>query len=80
MATIDCNVPVELDLNAMKSGEPDIAALRTLFAELEFTSLLKELLPVVVLTVSQYAEAKSPADVDAVLGALPFGGSLAIAV
>ncbi len=80
MATIDCNVPVELDLNAMKSGEPDIAALRALFAELEFTSLLKELLPVVELTESQYAEAKSPADVDAVLGALPFGGSLAIAV
>jgi len=80
MATIDCNVPVELDLNAMRSGEPDIASLRELFAELEFTSLLKELLPVVEVTEAQYAEAKSPADVEAVLGAIPAGDSLSIAV
>jgi DNA polymerase I len=80
MATIDCNVPVDLDLNAMRSGEPDIATLRELFAELEFTSLLKELLPVVEVTEAQYAEAKSPADVEAVLGAIPAGGSLSIAV
>src|SRR5437660_1491848 len=56
-ATIDCNVPVELDLNAMKSGAPDIAALRQLFGELEFSTLLKELLPVVEITEAQYAEA-----------------------
>jgi DNA polymerase-1 len=80
MATIDCNVPVELNLDAMKSGEPDIAALRPLFAELEFTSLLKELLPVVEVTEAQYAEAKSRADVDAVLKAIPAEGSLAVAV
>jgi DNA polymerase-1 len=80
MATIDCNVPVELDLNAMRSGEPDIGTLRELFAELEFTSLLKELLPVVEVTEAQYAEAKSPADVEAVLGAIPDRGSLSIAV
>jgi DNA polymerase I len=80
MATIDTNVPVELDLNAMTSGEPDVATLRELFAELEFTSLLKELLPVVEMTESQYAEAKSPADVDAVLKAVPSGGFLSIAV
>ena len=45
--TIDCNVPIELDVEAMKAGAPDIEALRALFTELEFTSLLKELLPVV---------------------------------
>jgi DNA polymerase I len=80
MATIDTNVPVELDLNAMTSGEPDVATLRELFAELEFTSLLKELLPVVEVTESQYAEAKSPADVDIVIKAVPSGGFLSIAV
>jgi DNA polymerase I len=80
MATIDTNVPVELDLNSMMSGEPDVATLRELFAELEFTSLLKELLPVVEVTESRYAEAKSPADVDAVLKAVPVGGFLSIAV
>jgi DNA polymerase-1 len=80
MATIDTNVPVELDLNAMTSGEPDVATLRELFAELEFTSLLKELLPGVEVTESQYAEANAPADVDVVLKAVPSGGFLSIAV
>ena len=46
MATIDADVPVELDVEAMRAGEPDVEALRQLFTELEFTSLLKELLPV----------------------------------
>jgi DNA polymerase I len=80
MATIDCNVPVELDLNAMRAGEPEIATLRSLFSELEFTSLLKELLPVVEVTEAQYGEAKSAADVEAVLKRVPSGGSLTIAI
>jgi DNA polymerase-1 len=80
MATIDCNVPVELDLDAMKIGEPDIATLRQLFSELEFTSLLKDLLPVVEVTEAQYGEAKSSADVESVLRRLPAGGALTIAI
>jgi DNA polymerase-1 len=80
MATIDCNVPVELDLNAMKSGEPDIGALRQLFGELEFSTLLKELLPVVEITEAQYAEAKSADDLEAVLKAIPAAGFLALAI
>ncbi|MGA7908033.1 MAG: 5'-3' exonuclease H3TH domain-containing protein, partial [Candidatus Sulfotelmatobacter sp.] len=50
MATIDANVPVELDVESMRAGEPDLDALRQLFTELDFTSLLKELLPVVEIT------------------------------
>src|SRR5205823_4809287 len=46
MATIDCDVPVDLNPDAMRAGAPDLEALRSLFTELEFTSLLKELLPV----------------------------------
>jgi DNA polymerase I len=80
MATIDTNVPVQLDLEGMKCGEPDIDSLRALFSELEFTTLLKELLPVVQVTESQYGEAKSPADVDAVLATIPEQGCLSIAV
>src|ERR1700687_347095 len=59
MATIDTHVPVELDVESMRAGEPDVDALRALFTELEFTSLLKELLPVVEVTEAQYSEAKS---------------------
>jgi len=80
LATIDCDVPIGLDVNAMKAGDPDIQALRALFAELEFTSLLKDLLPVVQVSDAEYQEAKSAADVDAVLSALPPGGALAVAI
>src|SRR5215475_12710609 len=56
MATIDTNVPVELDVESMRVGEPDVEALRALFTELEFTTLLKELLPVVEVGETHYVE------------------------
>jgi DNA polymerase-1 len=43
LVTIDCRVPVPLDLAAMQTQEPDLDACRELFTELEFTTLLKEL-------------------------------------
>jgi DNA polymerase-1 len=45
LVTIDCHVPIELDLHAMETQLPDIEGCRELFTELEFTSLLKELAP-----------------------------------
>jgi DNA polymerase-1 len=45
LVTIDCHVPVELDLESMATQAPDVEACRTLFTELEFTSLLRELEP-----------------------------------
>ncbi|MFZ0950856.1 MAG: DNA polymerase I, partial [Candidatus Sulfotelmatobacter sp.] len=80
MATIDTNVPVELNVEAMRAGQPDLDLLRQLFTELEFTSLLKELLPDVQVTESHYSEAQSAADVDSVLNFITREGSLAIAV
>jgi len=80
LATIDINVPIELDADAMKMGQPDIEALRQLFTELEFTSLLKELLPTIEVSDGLYTEAKSAADVDAVLDTLGRQGVLAIAI
>src|SRR5437667_2952322 len=80
LETIDRDVPIGLDVDAMKAGEPDIQALRALFTELEFTSLLKDLLPVVEVAEGDYREAKSAADIEAELSALPPGGVLAVAV
>jgi DNA polymerase I len=80
MATIDTNVPVELNVEAMRAGEPDIDLLRQLFTQLEFTSLLKELLPEVQVTEVHYSEAKSAADVENVVKALTSGTALAVAV
>jgi DNA polymerase-1 len=45
LVTIDCHVPLALDLHAMETQAPDIEACRELFTELEFTSMLRELSP-----------------------------------
>jgi DNA polymerase-1 len=45
LVTIDRNVPIGLDLESMKAQPPDVAASRKLFGELEFTALLKTVLP-----------------------------------
>jgi len=79
LVTIDCHVAVELDVPAMKAGEPDVAALRALFAELEFTSLLKELLPVVEVKDGDYQKIESKAEFDEYVRRLGHGASLALA-
>jgi DNA polymerase-1 len=43
LATIATDLPLELDLNELERREPDVAALGTLYRELGFNSLLKEL-------------------------------------
>ncbi len=78
MATIDTNVPIDFDVEAMRAGDPDADALRALFTELEFTSLLKELLPVVEVSETRYTEATSAADVESVVTAS--AGALAVAI
>jgi DNA polymerase I len=80
MATIDTNVPVELNVEAMRAGEPDLDLLRQLFTELEFTSLLREILPQAQVTETRYTEAVSDREVENVLGSIASGGALAIAV
>src|SRR5437016_2223748 len=80
LATIDCDVPLELDIEGMRMGQPDVESLRALFTALEFTSLLKELLPVVEVSDTNYTEAKSAADIESVLRGLAPGGALAVAV
>ncbi len=80
LVTIDTNVAVELDVSAMKVGEPDVESLRALFAELEFTSLLKELLPVVEVKEGDYREIKSKAEFEEYLRGLAEGAALALAI
>jgi DNA polymerase-1 len=80
LVTIKCDVDIELDVEKMHTGEPDVEALRALFTELEFTSLLKEVLPVVETGPGDYGEAKSAAEIEAVVRRLGPGASLAVAV
>jgi DNA polymerase-1 len=63
LVTIDQNVDIELDVQQMVAGEPDAEALRALFAELEFTTLLKEIVPTLELRDKDYREAKSAEDI-----------------
>ena len=67
LATIDCNVPVDLDVESMKMGEPDAEALRELFIEMEFTSLLKDLIPDVAVSETHYEKATSADELESVL-------------
>lgn len=59
LVTIDQNVQIELDLRAMTAGDPDSEALRKLFTELEFTTLLKELAPAIEVKETNYRELTS---------------------
>jgi DNA polymerase-1 len=65
LVTIDQNVEIELDLDKMIAGEPDADALRALFSELEFTTLLKELVPVMEVRETEYRELTSVKDLKA---------------
>jgi DNA polymerase I len=42
LVTIMCDLPIDLDLVALQTKEPDRARLRQLFVELEFTTLVRE--------------------------------------
>jgi DNA polymerase-1 len=58
LAQISRDVPIELDLQSLELGEPDVVSLSALYRELGFNSLLKELgSEVVAATVAASAEA-----------------------
>jgi DNA polymerase-1 len=80
LVTIDTGVAVDLNVPAMKIGEPDVDALRVLFSELEFSSLLKELLPVAEVKEGDYREIRTAAELDGYLDGLADGTPLAIAI
>jgi DNA polymerase-1 len=80
LVTIDTDVAVELNVAAMKVGEPDVESLRALFAELEFSSLLKELLPVVEVKEGDYRELKSKTEFEEYLRGLSENAPLALAI
>src|SRR5437870_4696723 len=79
LATINTDAPVALSLDALRRREPDVEALRSLYAALGFTSLLRELAPLAgspatdgspTLT-TDYAQLDSPAAVREFLADVP---------
>ena len=73
LATIPTDAPVPLDLPALKMGEPDSAALRELYAELGFTSLLRELAPLADAQKTDYAPLELPSALQKFLHEIPRG-------
>ena len=80
LATIDTDVPMKLNTEEMRSSEPDTAALRALFAEMEFNTLLRELIVEPEVREVRYSEAQSVADVERVLKSATKTGYLAVAI
>src|SRR5271155_3657577 len=69
LVTIHCEVPVPLDLEAMRTQKPDVAACRALFSELEFTTLLKELAPAAETVATAFVLEPSPEQIQHFLAA-----------
>jgi len=71
LATIPTDAPVSLDLSALKMAEPDLAALRELYSELGFSSLLREFAPTGDGSKTDYASLDSPAALRQFLEKIP---------
>jgi DNA polymerase-1 len=78
LSKIPTDAPVELSLKELQVQEPDSAALRELYTELEFSSLLKELAPVVDERTTDYSALDSLAALKAFLDAIPSGKEAAV--
>ncbi|HEV8074909.1 MAG TPA: DNA polymerase I, partial [Candidatus Acidoferrum sp.] len=73
LATIPTDAPVSLDLPTLKMGESDSAALRELYAELGFTSLLRELAPLADTQKTDYTQLEPPTALQKFLHEIPGG-------
>ena len=81
LATIACDVPLRLELDALRIQEPDAAALRQLYAELGFTSMLREVPATAAAAPSadrDYARLDSPAALREFLASVAQGKEAAV--
>ncbi|HXX18803.1 MAG TPA: DNA polymerase I [Candidatus Acidoferrum sp.] len=78
LATIHVDAPVPLSLEALELREPDDAALRALYTELGFTSLLKDLAPLVDDRATDYVTLDSPAALHQFLNSIAAGHAASV--
>jgi DNA polymerase I len=78
LAKIPVDAPVKLSLDELKIREPEAAALRELYAELGFTSLLRDLAPAPEKRTTDYATLDSPETLRQFLRAIPPGEETAV--
>src|SRR5438552_5885348 len=75
LATIRRDLPVALDLERLRWPGPDAEKLRPLFAELEFTALLRDPVPGGPAPEAEHTAPRTPGEMRAALGALAAAGA-----
>ncbi len=80
LATIETAVPIPFELSQIAAKEADLPALKAVYKELEFHSLLRELGPSADTRTRDYAVLESPEAVAAWLAGLPPGDPVAVAI
>jgi len=79
LATIDTGVPIEFRLDAVRAQGPDVPALKQIYKELEFFSLLEPLGPDEDTRPRDYATLETPEAVQEFLTSIPAGAPVAVA-
>jgi len=80
LATIDTAVPIEFDLESVRAREPDPDALKQVYKDLEFHSLLKELGPSEDTRARDYQALESAAALAQWLRTVPADAPVAVAI
>ncbi|MGB8654449.1 MAG: DNA polymerase I [Candidatus Acidiferrales bacterium] len=78
LATIPTDAPVKLELEKLRIQEPDADALRELYGELGFTSLLREIAPLTDDKKTEYAPLESAAALRKFLESAPAKGETSV--
>ncbi len=78
LATIDCHVPVDFDLEHLRTRQPDEELLKPLYKELEFFSHLKELGPSEDARARDFAALPDAATLRGFLAGIPADAAMAV--
>jgi len=80
LATIATDVPIEFSTQSVKAQPPDLPALKAVYKEMEFFSLLKELGPEEDRRPRDYRQFQSAGELRDWLAAIPAGTPVAVAI
>ena len=80
LALLDCGIPIEFSVDSVRAQEADVDALRAVYKELEFHSLIRELGPAEDVRALDHQPLATAEAVAAWLAAIPSGAPVAVAV
>ena len=80
LVTLRRDVPVELELGALRLAGPDAAAAHALFKELEFQALAREYAPELALVTAEHRTVMTRAELEALVAEVRAAGRLALGV